>query len=122
MDCLFCKIGSGDIDSHTIYEDDNVRAFLDVHPLTLGHTVVIPKRHVDTIINLPDDLVGPVFVAVKRATTIHKAALALKRREKKNPIKRVTLADLAKETKIPIARLQGITMEVIRAKAASIAD
>lgn len=63
--CLFCKIGMGEISSYMIYEDRNVFAFLDTNPLTLGHTVIIPKRHVDTIINLPDDLVGPVFIGVK---------------------------------------------------------
>jgi len=45
MNCLFCNIGSGEINSLTLYEDSDVRAFLDIHPLTLGHTVVIPKKH-----------------------------------------------------------------------------
>lgn len=63
--CLFCKIAVGGISSYVIYEDRNVLAFLDVNPLTLGHTVIIPKRHVNTIIDLPDNLVGPVFVGVK---------------------------------------------------------
>jgi len=67
-DCLFCKIGSQEIPSYTIYEDKDVIAFLDTHPLTLGHTVVIPKRHIISIIDLPDDLVGPVFTGVKIAT------------------------------------------------------
>lgn len=44
-DCLFCKIASGDIPSYKIYEDDNYLAFLDVFPLTKGHTLVIPKAH-----------------------------------------------------------------------------
>jgi len=68
MDCLFCKIGSGEIDSYTIYEDDDVRAFLDINPLTLGHTVVVPKQHVKDIIDMKAELVGPVFSGVKYAT------------------------------------------------------
>ena len=70
MECLFCKIGSGEIKSFTIYEDDDVRAFLDIHPLTLGHTVVVPKKHISTVIDLPDNLVEPLFGAVKKTTTI----------------------------------------------------
>lgn len=45
MDCLFCKIVSGAIPNHTVYEDDNVLAFLDIHPCATGHTVVVPKIH-----------------------------------------------------------------------------
>jgi len=70
VSCLFCKIGSGELGSNTIYEDDDVRAFLDINPLTLGHTVVIPKKHVENILDLEDKLVGPVFLGVKKATQI----------------------------------------------------
>lgn len=68
--CLFCKIALGKIDSYTIYEDDYVRAFLDINPLTLGHTVVIPKKHIKDIIEMDSEFIGPVFYGVKRATEI----------------------------------------------------
>lgn len=45
MDCLFCKIVVGEIPNHTVYEDANVLAFLDIHPCSKGHTVVVPKKH-----------------------------------------------------------------------------
>ena len=67
-DCLFCRIASGEIDSYTIYEDDEVRAFLDINPLSLGHTVVIPKEHTKDIIEMKSELIGPVFSGVKKAT------------------------------------------------------
>ena len=51
MDCIFCKIINGDIPSYKIYEDDIVIAFLDINPISLGHTLVIPKKH---YINLDD--------------------------------------------------------------------
>ena len=51
MDCIFCKISNGDIPSYKIYEDDIVMAFLDINPISLGHTLVIPKKH---YINLDD--------------------------------------------------------------------
>lgn len=45
MDCLFCKIISGEIPSYKIYEDDIVLAFLDINPESNGHTLIIPKQH-----------------------------------------------------------------------------
>lgn len=45
MDCLFCKIVAGEIPNYTVYQDENVLAFLDIHPCSKGHTVVIPKKH-----------------------------------------------------------------------------
>ncbi|MDD4035917.1 MAG: HIT domain-containing protein [Bacilli bacterium] len=45
MDCLFCKIIKGEIPSYTIYEDDLVKVFLDIHPCTNGHMLIIPKEH-----------------------------------------------------------------------------
>ena len=44
-DCLFCRIVNGEIPSHKVYEDENVLAFLDIHPCAKGHTVVVPKKH-----------------------------------------------------------------------------
>ena len=47
--CIFCKIIKGEIPSHTVYEDDYVLAFLDIHPHAKGHTVVIPKKHIENL-------------------------------------------------------------------------
>lgn len=44
-DCLFCKIARGELNAHVIYEDSEVMAFLDIHPIQPGHTLVIPKAH-----------------------------------------------------------------------------
>lgn len=51
MSCLFCKIVKGEIPNYTIYEDDETLAFLDIFPLSKGHTVIIPKKH---FVNLED--------------------------------------------------------------------
>ncbi len=45
MDCVFCKIIAGEIPAYTIYEDEVVKAFLDVNPDVNGHVLVIPKKH-----------------------------------------------------------------------------
>ena len=52
-DCIFCKIVRGEIPSSKVYEDDNVIAFLDISPVNKGHTLVIPKKHSENI--LEDD-------------------------------------------------------------------
>ena len=44
MDCIFCKIINGDIPSYTIYENETVKAFLDINPTSNGHTLIIPKK------------------------------------------------------------------------------
>jgi len=53
-DCLFCKIASGTIPSGTVYEDDDVFAFNDIHPKAPTHVLVIPKTHIDTLSDCND--------------------------------------------------------------------
>ncbi len=54
-DCIFCKIAAGQIPNHTVYEDDFVLAFLDIFPHAKGHTVIIPKKHFDTLADMPEE-------------------------------------------------------------------
>lgn len=54
-DSIFTKIIKGEIPSHKIYEDDLVFAFLDINPLSPGHTLVVPKQQVETLDQLSDD-------------------------------------------------------------------
>jgi histidine triad (HIT) family protein len=55
-DCLFCKIAQGDLDSQTVYEDNDFIAFLDVNPVTKGHTLLIPKQHCRNLLDFPTDM------------------------------------------------------------------
>lgn len=55
MSSVFTKIINGEIPSYKIYEDDKTLAFLDIHPETLGHTLVIPKKEIDRLYDLPDE-------------------------------------------------------------------
>lgn len=56
-DCLFCKLVVGNIPSYTIYEDSSTQAFLDIFPSSSGHTIVICKKHGETILDYaPQDL------------------------------------------------------------------
>jgi histidine triad (HIT) family protein len=74
-DCLFCDIVSGDIPTKKVYEDDSTLAFLDIEPLTKGHTLVVPKKHSSTIIELPDTEINPLFSTVKKITAMLGKAL-----------------------------------------------
>ncbi|MBI5139526.1 HIT domain-containing protein [Candidatus Nomurabacteria bacterium] len=51
--CVFCKIVAGEIPANKVYEDDNFLAFLDIRPLSPGHTQVIPKKHYRFVWDLP---------------------------------------------------------------------
>jgi histidine triad (HIT) family protein len=77
-DCIFCKIIKGDIPCFKIYEDDKVLAFADINPITVGHTLVIPKNHSENLWEISDDDLIAVQLASK------KIIQALK--EKLNPI------------------------------------
>ncbi len=66
MDCLFCKIISKEIDSKIIYEDDKVIAFLDINPVNHGHTLVVPKKHAEQLLDLPDELAEATMKVIKK--------------------------------------------------------
>ena len=63
MDCLFCAIAAGDIPSRQVYADDAAIAFLDINPFKRGHTLVIPRRHVDDLL-APDEALTEIAPAV----------------------------------------------------------
>ena len=60
-DCIFCKIGKGEIPSATIYENSDFRVFLDVAPANRGHALIIPKDHADNIFQLDGETAGKLF-------------------------------------------------------------
>ncbi len=60
-DCIFCKIVSGAIPSVRVYEDDQVLSFLDINPISPGHTLVVPKRHVEWITELSAEETAALF-------------------------------------------------------------
>lgn len=73
--CRFCEIVRGEVDAHWVWQSERWAAFLDARPLFVGHTLVVPTRHVPDLLELPDDLVLSFFVgcravarAVMRAT------------------------------------------------------
>lgn len=75
-DCIFCKIGSKEIPSEIIYEDDHSIAFLDIHPKAPGHTLLIPKDHHQWFTDMPEGLSEVIF------RNARKLALELKEKYK----------------------------------------
>jgi len=65
-DSIFTKIIRGDIPSHKIYEDDKTFAFLDIHPKTPGHTLVVPKVQVEFVWDLEDEDYRALMATVKK--------------------------------------------------------
>ena len=74
-DCLFCKIVAGDVDAHRVFEDDVCVGFLDNRPLFHGHTLLVPLEHHETLWDLPDELVAPLFADAKRLSAAIREAM-----------------------------------------------
>ena len=73
--CAFCEIVAGDAEAEVVYADDVTVAFLDRSPLFPGHTLVVPRRHVGTLADLPVELVGPYFRRVREISRLLPGAL-----------------------------------------------
>lgn len=65
MDCIFCKIISGEIPCYKVYEDDKVLSFLDINPDVNGHTLVVPKKHIKDIEDIDSETVSNLLQAIK---------------------------------------------------------
>ncbi|MCQ2087015.1 MAG: HIT family protein [Bacilli bacterium] len=63
---IFCRIVDGEIPCYKLYEDDDVLAFLDISQVTKGHTLVIPKKHYDTFLACPKELMNKVMDVAQR--------------------------------------------------------
>ncbi len=102
MSSIFTKIVSGEIPSYKIAEDENYYAFLDINPLAKGHTLVIPKKEVDYIFDIDDELYKGLFAFAK------KVGLAI---EKVVPCKRMGLTVIGLE--VPHAHIHLIPINSI---------
>ena len=77
-DSIFTKIIRGEIPSYKIYEDDKTVAFLDIHPLQPGHTLVVPKEQIEFVWDLPDELYSAVMDTAKKVALRLREALGTK--------------------------------------------
>lgn len=73
--CLFCKILAGNIPSNKIFESESTLAFLDIAPVSAGHTVVIPKNHYNNLLDIPENEILPFFNDLKTVANLIKIKL-----------------------------------------------
>jgi histidine triad (HIT) family protein len=73
-DCIFCKIVKGDIPSKKIYEDENVIAFNDIHPIAPVHFLIVPKLHVESLADCDEQqqtLLGKILLLAPKLAAEH---------------------------------------------------
>lgn len=64
--CIFCKIAAKELPAVIIYEDDKYLAFLDIHPVNPGHTLVIPREHYQDFLSTPDELACATYKVARK--------------------------------------------------------
>ena len=79
MATIFSRIVKGEIPCYKIAEDEQFFAFMDINPVAVGHTLVIPKREDDYIFNLEDDEIGAMMVFAKKVAKALEKAVTCKR-------------------------------------------
>lgn len=75
QNCIFCKIAKGEIPSKKIYEDEEVLAFLDINPISKGHSLIIPKKHFENIFDIDETYLNKIITTSKRISLSLKRGL-----------------------------------------------
>lgn len=102
MATIFSKIVNGEIPSHKIAENEDYLAFLDIRPLKRGHALVIPKKEVDYIFDVEDDLLGGMMIFAKGVAKAIQATV---------PCKRIGVAVIGLE--VPHAHIHLVPIEAV---------
>lgn len=74
MDCVFCKILSGELPASVVFEDDLVSALLDIQPVNPGHTLVIPNQHAELFADLAPEMLGRMMAIAQRVAEALRAS------------------------------------------------
>lgn len=75
-DCIFCRIVAGELHGHKVMETGQVLAIMDIHPASEGHTLVIPKRHCESVYDIESDDMQAVALAARRIAVAIRAELS----------------------------------------------
>ncbi|MCW4022569.1 MAG: HIT family protein [archaeon] len=73
--CPFCKISQGEASASMVYEDSNVLAFMDLHPIRVGHTLIICREHWENLYDIPEESLKELIAVVKRVAVAAKKAV-----------------------------------------------
>ena len=79
MASLFTRIINGEIPCHKVLEDDQFLAFLDIRPINPGHTLVIPKKEIDYLFDMEDNLLKEMMIFAKKAARMIQGAVPCKK-------------------------------------------
>ena len=125
MPTLFTRIIAGEIPAHKILENSEYLAFLDLRPVSPGHTLVIPKQEIDYIFDMEDDLLKELMVFAKKVAKAIKKALPCKKvgimvAGIEVPHAHVHLIPINSVSDLNFARAQAATQEELAAIAAKI--
>ena len=74
-ECVFCRIRDGEVSAHLVMDEPDTLGFLDQRPVFHGHVLVIPRIHHETLMDLPHDLLEPLFAATQRMSRAVQEAL-----------------------------------------------
>ena len=74
--CIFCKIANGEINSSTLYEDEDFRVILDISPASKGHALILVKGHYADMLEVPDEIAAKILPLAKRVGAACMKALA----------------------------------------------
>lgn len=73
--CIFCKLAAGQIPSTTLYEDEDFRVIMDIAPAVKGHTIVLPKQHMNDLLSIEEDTAKKALFVVSKVANAIKDAL-----------------------------------------------
>lgn len=76
--CIFCKIIKGELPAVKVYENDKVVAFLDIHPINPGHTLVVPKEHFENLLDGGEEILKEVMLTIQKVAWAITKAFDLK--------------------------------------------
>ncbi len=71
--CVFCAILDGELPANYVYEDDDVVSIMDINPVTPGHLLVLPRRHLPDLVDLDDDIAARMINVARRIAAAHRA-------------------------------------------------
>ena len=77
-DCIFCKIVRGEAQSWPVYQNEQTYAFLDIHPVSRYHTLVIPKAHYVNMFDIPEEPLREVIATVRTVVKMYEEKLGIK--------------------------------------------
>jgi histidine triad (HIT) family protein len=73
--CTFCQVIEGKLPAHLVLEEEHALAFLDKSPVFKGHVLLVPRAHHETLIDIPDTAIGPLFLTAQRLARAVETAL-----------------------------------------------